>query len=144
MMPLCDQTGVPGFVGLTHFHSSMISGSAALMSRRTCSSVVPRQSVSSRILASIRLDAGSLGVAAFFARATGFLTGLFFMLGSNGDRSHSLAGQSAGLLYPIGELGFVNHVVLVDVEVAHFLLLRLAGRDRPQRRAAEEGHLDVL
>src|SRR5437763_7851940 len=27
-MPPWDQTGVPGFVGFTHFHSSTISGSA--------------------------------------------------------------------------------------------------------------------
>ena len=38
-------------------------------------------------------------------------------------RSHSFAGQLAGLLYPSGELSFVERVVLVDVEVAHFLLL---------------------
>src|SRR5262249_53838242 len=59
-------------------------------------------------------------------------------------RSHVFAGQLAGLLHPIGELSFVEAVVLVDVEVAHFLLLGLAGRDRAQRRAAEESHLDVL
>src|SRR5262249_55996357 len=34
MMPLCDQTGVPGFVGFTHFHSSTTSGSACLMRAR--------------------------------------------------------------------------------------------------------------
>src|SRR5262249_3777454 len=60
------------------------------------------------------------------------------------DRSHSFAGQLAGLLHPIGELRLVELVVLVDVEVAHFLLLGLAGRARTQRRAAEERHLDVL
>ena len=32
----------------------------------------------------------------------------------------------------------------MDVEVAHFLVLGLAGGDRTQRRAAEESHLDVL
>ena len=32
MIPPCDQTGVPGLVGLTHFHSSTTSGSACLMS----------------------------------------------------------------------------------------------------------------
>jgi len=35
-------------------------------------------------------------------------------------RSHSFAGQFAGLLHPSGELSFVELVVLVDVEVAHF------------------------
>src|SRR5207237_9613460 len=59
-------------------------------------------------------------------------------------RSHSFAGQLAGLLHPSGELSVIELVVLVDVEVAHFLLLGLAGRDRTQRRAAEESHLDVL
>src|SRR5207249_375705 len=60
------------------------------------------------------------------------------------SRSHAFAGQFAGLLHPSGELSFVELVVLVDVEVAHFLLFGLAGRDRIQRRAAEESHLDVL
>src|SRR5262249_24884669 len=45
-------------------------------------------------------------------------------------RSHSFAGQLARLHHPIGELSFVELVVLVDVEVAHFLLLRLAGGER--------------
>src|SRR5262249_3253326 len=43
-MPPCDQTGVPGFVVFTHFHSSTISGSAAWMTARTFASVFPRQS----------------------------------------------------------------------------------------------------
>src|SRR5205807_4295967 len=59
-------------------------------------------------------------------------------------RSHSFAGQLAGLLHPSGELSFVDLVVLVDVEVAHFLLLGLDGGEWTQRRAAEESHLDVL
>src|SRR3546814_4932383 len=41
-------------------------------------------------------------------------------------------------------LGFVKRVVLVDVEVTHFLLLGLAGRERAQRRPAEECHFHVL
>jgi hypothetical protein len=32
----------------------------------------------------------------------------------------------------------------MDVEVAHVLPLGLAGRDRTQRRAADESHLDVV
>ena len=59
-------------------------------------------------------------------------------------RSHSFAGQLAGLLHPSGELSFVERVVLVDVEVAHVLLLGFAGREGTQRRPAEEGHLHVL
>src|SRR6476660_5886712 len=53
------------------------------------------------------------------------------------------AGQLAGLLDPGGKLSFVELVALMDVEVAHVLLLGLAGWDRAQRRAAEEGYLDV-
>src|SRR5687768_7097272 len=52
MPPLWDQTGVPGLVGFTHFHSSTISGSAFLMIPRTLLSVLPRQSPSSLILLS--------------------------------------------------------------------------------------------
>jgi hypothetical protein len=52
--------------------------------------------------------------------------------------------QSAALLHPTGELSFVEFVVLVDVEVARVLALGLAGRDRTQRRAAEESHFDVV
>src|SRR3979409_155614 len=59
-------------------------------------------------------------------------------------RSHSFAGQAARLLHPGGELSFVELVVLMDVEVAHFFLLGLAGRDRTQRRAAEKSHFDVV
>ena len=47
-------------------------------------------------------------------------------------RSHSFAGQKARLLHPSGELSFVELVVLVDVEVAHFLVLGLAGGERTQ------------
>src|SRR5437588_6749974 len=50
MMPSCDQTGVPGFVGLIHFHSSTTSGSASLMSLRMLLRVSPRHSPSSAIL----------------------------------------------------------------------------------------------
>src|SRR6476646_8027400 len=58
--------------------------------------------------------------------------------------SHPLPRQFARLLHPIRELRLVKHFVLSDVEVAHFLLLGLAGRKRPQRLAAEECDLDVL
>src|SRR5438105_8851027 len=57
MMPSCDQTGVPGVVGLTHFHSSTTSGSACLMSLRILPSVFPRQSPSSAILVEMSSDA---------------------------------------------------------------------------------------
>src|SRR5713101_8390352 len=57
MMPPCDQTGVPGLVGLTHFHSSTMSGSAFLMSLRILLRVSPRQSPSSAILFEMSSDA---------------------------------------------------------------------------------------
>ena len=57
MMPSCDQTGVPGLVGLTHFHSSTTSGSASLMSLRILPRVFPRQSPSSAILFEMSSDA---------------------------------------------------------------------------------------
>src|SRR5438270_7844987 len=57
MIPPCDQVGVPGFVGLTHFHSSTTSGSASWMSLRILLKVSPRQSSRSAILWSISSDA---------------------------------------------------------------------------------------
>src|SRR5262245_41589810 len=64
--------------------------------------------------------------------------------GAHAPCSHPLARQPAGLLHPGGELRFIDLVVLVDIEVTHVLLLRLSGREGPQRRAAHESHLDVL
>src|SRR5215813_1993402 len=57
MMPSCDQTGVPGLVGFTHFHSSTTLGSAFLMSERILPRVLPRQSPSSAIRSEMRSDA---------------------------------------------------------------------------------------
>src|SRR5579871_2075459 len=54
MMPSCDQTGTP-----RHFHSSSTSGSTCLIRARIRASVLPRQSSSSLILASISLDGES-------------------------------------------------------------------------------------
>src|SRR3979411_2739688 len=59
-------------------------------------------------------------------------------------RSHSFAGQKAGLLHPSGELSFVELVVLMDIEVAPVLAFGFAGRARRPRRAAEESHFDVV
>src|SRR5438105_2728846 len=39
-------------------------------------------------------------------------------VGQDGDRSHSFAGQKAGLLHPSGELSFVELVVLSGREIA--------------------------
>src|SRR4030081_1398297 len=64
--------------------------------------------------------------------------------GLQAGRSHSSAGQLAGLLHPSGELSFVELVVLMEVEVARILALGLAGGNRTQRRAAEESHFDVV
>src|SRR5437867_10061340 len=63
IIPACDQTGTP-----LHFHSSTTSGSACLMRARTRESVLPLQSSSSLILASIRREGDSppLVVALFF------------------------------------------------------------------------------
>src|SRR5262245_16545133 len=54
------------------------------------------------------------------------------------------AAQLRRLLNPTRHELLVELVVRVDVEVAHFLLLGLAGWEGPQRRAAEERHFDVL
>ena len=59
MIPSCDQTGVPGFVAFTHFHSSTTSGSACLMSVRILLKVSQRQPPNSLILASIKRDGDS-------------------------------------------------------------------------------------
>src|SRR6202165_4981403 len=60
--PSCDQTGTP-----LHFHSSTTSGTACLMRARTWESVLPLQSSSSLILASISREGDSpLVVALFF------------------------------------------------------------------------------
>src|SRR5439155_18516181 len=64
--------------------------------------------------------------------------------GLQASRSHSFAGQLAGLPHPSGELSFVELVVLMDVEVARVLALGRSRRDRTQRRAAEESHFDVV
>src|SRR5262245_52223606 len=58
MMPPCDQTGTPGLVGFTHFHSSTTSGSASLMRLRMRLSVFPRQSPRSAIRCEMRSGAG--------------------------------------------------------------------------------------
>ena len=47
------------------------------------------------------------------------------------------ACRLACLLDPGSKRIFVEQVVFVDVEVAHFFLLGLAGRDRMQRPAAD-------
>src|SRR5579871_247464 len=55
-MPSRDQTGLP-----IHFHSSMISGSAARTLLRMLARVLPRKSVSFAISWSIRAEADSAG-----------------------------------------------------------------------------------
>src|SRR4051812_9540248 len=54
------------------------------------------------------------------------------------------AGRRGRLLHPVCHLRLVELVAFVDVEVAHFLLLRFARGNRTQRRATEESHFDVL
>src|SRR2546423_15438792 len=52
------------------------------------------------------------------------------------------AGQRGGLLHPRRHLRLVE-IVLVDVDPAR-VLARASGWNGSQRRAAEEGHLDVV
>src|SRR5215467_2355959 len=59
-MPPREKTGVPGDVALTHFHSSMISGSAAWMIPRTLVNVPARQSPSCLAFSSMNADADSM------------------------------------------------------------------------------------
>src|SRR5258706_6761190 len=61
IIPACDHTGTPDieFDGFLHFNSSTTSGSACLMSIRIRASVLPRQSVSFLILASINSEGES-------------------------------------------------------------------------------------
>src|SRR3954462_9695973 len=59
--PSWDQTGTP-----LHFHSSTTSGSACLMRARTWESVLPLQSSSSLILASISREGDSAWAVALF------------------------------------------------------------------------------
>jgi hypothetical protein len=55
----------------------------------------------------------------------------------------SPAGQGGRLPDPRRHLRFVEFV-LVDIDVAHVLVLGLARGDRTERRTAEKGHLDVV
>src|SRR6202049_3081232 len=66
-MPPWEKTGVPGDVGLTHFHSSTISGSSSCIISRPFASVFPRQSSSSLILASITAEADSTGTFSMYS-----------------------------------------------------------------------------
>src|SRR5947207_12874123 len=59
-------------------------------------------------------------------------------------RLRNPAGRRGGLLHPRRHLRLVELVVFMDVDIARVLALAGAGRDRSQRRAAEEGHLDVV
>src|SRR5690349_3590628 len=86
MIPSCSLTGVP-----IHFHSSTTPGTASLMRARIWPSILPRQSPSSLMRASIRCDGDAVFDGALFAAArfgaTDFLTvgdllfgdALFFM-----------------------------------------------------------------
>ncbi len=55
-------------------------------------------------------------------------------------RSHSFAGQLAGLLHPVSELRFIE-LALVDVEVADCLVLGCAGRERTRIALQEADQL---
>src|SRR6185295_1464409 len=98
MMPSRDQTGVPGLVGLTHFHSSTTCGSASLMSVRILLRVFPRQSPSSAILFEMSSDADGPWPAPDF-----FMFPSFFSL----DSTLRGAGRPTGGLHAelLGVLG---------------------------------------
>src|SRR6266850_6944718 len=85
MMPSCDHTGVPGLVGLTHFHSSTTSGSAFLMSARILLRVFPRQSPSSANLFEMSSDADWSWLAPDFFMFPSFIA-------AAGPRGQALAG----------------------------------------------------
>src|SRR5262245_51072377 len=77
-MPSCDQTGTPGLVGLTHFHSSTTSGSASWISLRIRLRVFPRQSLSSAIRFEMSCDAdGALPAFDVFMSSPSELLGVF-------------------------------------------------------------------
>src|SRR3954470_24023502 len=134
MMPSCSHTGTPSipFDGFRHFTSSSTSGSACLMMARTRASVSPRQSPSFLIRASIRLAGESFPVVC----AALFFVVAFVMMVS--PVLHPFARQSARLLHPSGQLRLVDRFAFVNVEIAHALLLGLAGRERAQRCSVEE------
>src|SRR3984893_16114247 len=128
------------------------------MRARTRESVLPLQSSSSLILASISREGDSpLVVALFFIL---FAPHSAVFLSCEGTHHQSSApawphvawsgsrpekaGQRGGLLYPVRHLRLVELVAFVDADVARVLALAGAGRDRSQRGAAEEGHLDVV
>src|SRR5882762_9017341 len=85
MMPSCDHTGVPGLVGLTHFHSSMTPGSACLMSVRILPRVFPRQSPSSANLFEMSSDADWPWLAPDFFMFPSFIA-------AGGPRGQAFAG----------------------------------------------------
>src|SRR6266498_4821278 len=60
------------------------------------------------------------------------------------DSSTLPAWDGGRLRDPSRQPLLVELVVLVDVDVAHFVVLGLARRNRTQRGAAEESHLHVL
>src|SRR6202163_4654853 len=83
IIPACDHTGTP-----LHFHSSTTSGSACLMRARTWESVLPLQSSSSLILASISREGDSpLVVALFFILLSPHSTDFLSCEGTNRQSS---------------------------------------------------------
>ena len=76
MIPSCDHVGTPrGFDDFFHLHSSTTSGSACLIKTRKRPSSSPRQSVSSRILASTSLEADWRDADSVFCGAFDFTMG---------------------------------------------------------------------
>src|SRR5262245_42783312 len=90
--PSCDHTGTP-----LHFHSSTTSGSASFTRVRSRPSIVPRQSPSSLILASISREGDWLSCdPLFFMQA--------ILPGPRGRPRRPCERESAGLAYGVGNL----------------------------------------
>ncbi|MCY1375038.1 hypothetical protein D9M69_624180 [compost metagenome] len=73
IMPARDQTGTP-----RHLTSSTTSGSAWRISVRTLARILPRQSASEAIFASIRLAAGSALLSGAVPGTVFFMADIFF------------------------------------------------------------------
>src|SRR5580704_8477013 len=92
-MPSWDHTGTP-----LHFHSSTTSGSACLMRARTWESVLPLQSSSSLILASISREGDSpLVVALFFILFAPSFALFFHLVKGTNHPSSAPALHEAGI-----------------------------------------------
>src|ERR1700740_1031632 len=116
MMPSCDQIGVP-----IHFHSSMTSGAASVMSLRILLRVSPRQSPSSEILFEMSSDADWPWLAPdffMFSSCLRYAPGAGTRLARGSARAPGSAvpaGDGGRLLDPGRQLRLVEPVGLADI-----------------------------